>query len=285
MSEKQPSDSDGSFIGGSEGPNSSAEGAATTLFSTSKAAVQEAHHPLEVARFHHHHHNAAAAEAFRDDELPRKKDARRAYNRKSSAHSRRRSKEFVSDLQASVLQLTRDKLELHRANEMLQVRMDLLESQNKALLRERSWAAQPLQGLASLVDYVPQQQPQQQQPHQGNVNPLVHHQQLSMLALHIYQEQQRQQQQQQQQQQQLAQQSQQPNPHPSPGSPSPFELPPPAHSPVELVCQTFHPVDLSALSTVRNASDPRSSTSAAQAANSFSSLPFSGAFPTWDGSS
>jgi hypothetical protein len=67
------------------------------------------------------------------DEL-RKLENRREYNRKCAARARKRSKDLVSTLQKQVDELTSDKAELKRTNDVMKAQLELLEQQNRTLL-------------------------------------------------------------------------------------------------------------------------------------------------------
>ena len=90
-------------------------------------------------------------------------EQRRAYNRKCAAKARKRSKDLIVTLQAQVEELTKEKSELQRNNEVMRAQMDLLEQQNRTLLMSQRQApveqtaassqlllAQTLQGLPIL---------------------------------------------------------------------------------------------------------------------------------------
>jgi hypothetical protein len=81
-----------------------------------------------------------------DDMSARKLEQRRAYNRKCAAKARKRSKDLIAHLQTQVEDLTKDKTELQRSNDVMRAQLELLENQNRTLMmsqRQTIAAPQP----------------------------------------------------------------------------------------------------------------------------------------------
>lgn len=76
----------------------------------------------------------------------RKLEQRRAYNRKCAAKARKRSKDLISHLQGQVEDLTKDKTELQRSNDVMRAQLELLESQNRTLMMSQRQPMAPPQG-------------------------------------------------------------------------------------------------------------------------------------------
>lgn len=93
--------------------------------------------------------NADEAEGLDDDNddmSARKLEQRRAYNRKCAAKARKRSKDLIAHLQTQVEDLTKDKTELQRSNDVMRAQLELLENQNRTLMmsqRQTIAAPQP----------------------------------------------------------------------------------------------------------------------------------------------
>lgn len=83
------------------------------------------------------------------DEL-RKLESRRAYNRQCAAKARKRSKDLVEHLQTQVGELTKDKTELKRGNDLMRAQLELLEKQNHTLMMNQLTAGQGMsqQGMS-----------------------------------------------------------------------------------------------------------------------------------------
>lgn len=83
------------------------------------------------------------------DVSARKLEQRRAYNRKCAAKARKRSKDLIAHLQSQVEDLTKDKTELQRSNDVMRAQLELLENQNRTLMmsqRQTIAAPQPAYG-------------------------------------------------------------------------------------------------------------------------------------------
>jgi hypothetical protein len=81
----------------------------------------------------------------------RKLEQRRAYNRKCAAKARKRSKDLIAHLQAQVEDLSKDKTELQRSNDVMRAQLDLLESQNRTLMTNQQ--RQPMAAAPQPVSY------------------------------------------------------------------------------------------------------------------------------------
>jgi hypothetical protein len=73
-------------------------------------------------------------ESLLPPEEAKKLESRRAYNRQCAAKARKRSKDLVAHLQGQVEELTKEKAELKRANEVMRAQLELLEQQNRTLM-------------------------------------------------------------------------------------------------------------------------------------------------------
>lgn len=73
-------------------------------------------------------------ETLLDDDEARRLEARRAYNRQCAAKARKRSKDLIAHLQQQVEELSKDKAQLERTNEVMQAQLQLLEQQNRTLM-------------------------------------------------------------------------------------------------------------------------------------------------------
>jgi hypothetical protein len=101
----------------------------------------------------------APDESLLEEDEKVKLEQRRAYNRACAAKARKRSKDLISTLQKQVEDLTRDKAQLERTNDVMRAQLELLEQQNRTLM--------------STQRGVPQQmQPQMMQQHQMGMHPI-----------------------------------------------------------------------------------------------------------------
>lgn len=92
-----------------------------------------------------------------DDMSARKLEQRRAYNRKCAAKARKRSKDLIAHLQTQVEDLTKDKTELQRSNDVMRAQLELLENQNRTLMmsqRQTIAAPQPSFGGAGASPFM-----------------------------------------------------------------------------------------------------------------------------------
>lgn len=143
-------DNKGSSNGEDDDPSTTEEATSEPSTSASRAIIKEEQHD-----------GVSADERNEEDDL-QKLEARRAYNRKCAANARKRSKELVVGLQAQVLQLTRDKNELQRANDIMRAQVELLESQNRNLMMGQSTVGNSMMmqpqgaGYASFLGMMPQ---------------------------------------------------------------------------------------------------------------------------------
>jgi hypothetical protein len=79
-----------------------------------------------------------------------KLEQRRAYNRMCAAKARKRSKDLIATLQTQVSELTRDKAELQRNNEVMRAQLTLLEQQNRTLLVNGQRGSLPMPPVAPM---------------------------------------------------------------------------------------------------------------------------------------